>query len=87
MRLGISLCLFGLLSGCATGPVYNKFGGTQQDFMRSKTDCTVKEHQSGIRSPYVESDFFDDCMAGEGWALRTPAKSSLTVMLEAVKLK
>jgi hypothetical protein len=86
MRIGIALCLLGLLSSCASAGYY-KPGGTAQEFYKAKTSCRVQLQQSGQRTryQYIADQFFEECMAGEGWRLGEPEEPSLAAQLEAAK--
>lgn len=64
---------------CATPPVYEKLGGTDQDFYASKQICVERSMQPHVIPEcqaaetarpcriQVNWDRFDACMAGLGW--------------------
>lgn len=74
-----ALMLLAVHLGCATPPVYEKLGGTDQDFYASKHICFEKAMRPQVFPECqaaetarpcrvgVEWDRFDACMASLGW--------------------
>jgi hypothetical protein len=78
MKRLTALALTAMLAGCATanGPIWNKPGGTQQQFAADKYQC-IHENQSGavavpignmaVAAPVTNWGLYNACMEARGW--------------------
>lgn len=66
-----------LLSGC--GPtIYEKPGGTQEEFQRTFAGCRAQLAFLTNASPVTPRQFLQDCMRAQGWRVQQqPAQKSM----------
>lgn len=64
-----------MFSGCATPMIWDKPGGTQQQYNKDSYDCEKDARQSGyfgrgFAGELEMRDFFKRCMTSKGYTLR-----------------